>query len=162
VLPIKLKAFNAVMNKGISNLSFTTESESNNAGFEIERSSDGASFDSIGWLDGYGTTSYEKHYKFVDDKPLEGLNFYRLRQVDFDGRFEYSEVKSIQYEYNEISIYPNPVQDIINISGSTIGQIFQILDINHKIIKKGFISEESAIDVGELSDGLYLIQIRDL
>ncbi len=158
VLPIKLKSFNAVMSKSISNLSFTTASEINNAGFDIERSSDGVVFERIGWVNGHGSTTDEKHYSFTDPKPLLGINYYRLRQVDYDGRFVYSEVKSIKFESDEISIYPNPVKDLLNLSEINVGRNFQIVDLNHKIIKQGLISS-STIEISALANGLYFIKI---
>ena len=119
-LPIKLGPFAAKRNGLAIDLSWTTFSEASNAGFYAERSADGIAFTSFGFVpakaaDGNNATSL--FYLLTDTKPLEGINYYRLRQVDADGKTQYSPVVSITplKGKNNILVYPNPVADVLTI-----------------------------------------------
>lgn len=111
-LPVTLLSFNArVTGQGIS-LYWATSSEINNDRFEIERSVDGTDFQKIGEVPGNGDSREVINYDYVDNFPPLGRIYYRLRQVDIDGAFEYSKVLAIdndQYsESLEVMLYPNP------------------------------------------------------
>ncbi len=112
-VPVELTSFNASTNgDGNINLNWSTATETNNQGFEIERKSINNEFEKIGYVTGYGTTTEPKSYSFTDDKISTGKYSYRLRQIDFDGTFEYSneiEIEvSIPNEYFLRQNYPNP------------------------------------------------------
>jgi photosystem II stability/assembly factor-like uncharacterized protein len=95
-VPVELTSFSAsVVNDEII-LNWTTATELNNSGFDIERSYDNNQFDKIGFVPGFGTTTETKSYSFTIEKPVAGIQYYRLRQVDFDGTYEYS--NSIEVE----------------------------------------------------------------
>ncbi len=90
-LPVELTSFNAqVLSQGVR-LTWTTASEQNNAGFEVQRSNDQANWTVLGFVRGAGTTTEAQSYTFTDAQAI-GTVFYRLKQVDFDGQFEYSNV----------------------------------------------------------------------
>lgn len=157
ILPIKIKHIYVQSNYTFSRIIFTTASEVNNAGFDIERSADGISFEKIGWIDGNGNTSDEKHYTFTDTKPLVGMNYYRLRQIDFDGRFEYSHIVSVTFETDEVEIYPNPATDILFILGGKKDS-YMIYNLLGEIIKSFPISESTSLDIEDLNPGIYWIK----
>lgn len=90
---------------------WTTASEVNNDFFEIQRSADGHNFETIGLVDGTGSTSSYSNYNFTDAGPLQGLNYYRLRQNDYNGNFEYSEIVKVEVASVTYSVYPNPVKE---------------------------------------------------
>ena len=96
--PVELIYFEGRAEGNIALLSWETATELNNDRFEIEWSRDAASFVHIGEIDGNGTTDMLKRYMFVDNQPLSGINYYRLRQVDYDGQFEYSPIISVELE----------------------------------------------------------------
>ncbi|MCB9261362.1 MAG: T9SS type A sorting domain-containing protein [Flavobacteriales bacterium] len=98
-------------------LSWTTGSEENNSHFEIERSFDGYKFEkALPEVSGAGTTSQISKYDAFDFNLPVGVVYYRIKQVDFDGNFEYSEVQAVQfYGENEMVVYPNPASDAINV-----------------------------------------------
>lgn len=77
-------------------LTWETVTESNNDFFDVERSADGHTFASIGQVKGNGTSSTAQAYRFLDKNPRPGINYYRLRQVDYDDRAEYSDMVNIQ------------------------------------------------------------------
>ncbi|MFZ5518078.1 MAG: leucine-rich repeat domain-containing protein [Candidatus Zhuqueibacterota bacterium] len=91
-VPVELSAFNAHIQAGKIVLQWATESETNSFGFDIEKSRDGETFERIGFVQGQGTTSTPSRYEFIDQSVVAGANYYRLRQVDFDGQFEYSDI----------------------------------------------------------------------
>ncbi|WAC39615.1 hypothetical protein [Pedobacter sp. SL55] len=94
-LPVKLASFTAKANKqGTVSLAWSTASEQNNSHFEVTRSADGKSFAKIGQVQGNGNSSTTKNYSYVDASPVAGVNYYQLKQVDFDGTYELSGVVS--------------------------------------------------------------------
>jgi len=114
VIPVELTNFNANFVKDQNNvrLAWSTSSESNNYGFEIQRGSDGNHFDRIGFVKGRGTTSTFHTYYFFDSNPLFVKNYYRLKQIDFDGSAHYSNIisvfPSLPSNYKLSQNYPNP------------------------------------------------------
>jgi len=111
-LPVELVHFNAKTSESkLVKCEWTTASEVNNDFFEVQRSADGQNFETIGLVDGTGSTSSYSNYNFIDAMPLQGLNYYRLRQNDFDGNFEYSEIVKVEVASETYSVYPNPVKE---------------------------------------------------
>ncbi len=112
-LPVELITFEGAEEKGTIALYWATASEINNDYFEVQRSRDGVTFETIGTVSGHGTTNKIKEYQFSDTNPGLGDNFYRLKQVDFDGAFEYHETILVSNSYVlytlDAAIYPNPV-----------------------------------------------------
>lgn len=110
-LPVRLLHFEAKMKDQQAELGWLTAMEKDNAHFEVERSSDAVEFLSIGSVPGAGTTQEQTTYAFRDEHPLYGRSYYRLKQVDWDGIYEYSKVVSIENALpaSVIELYPNPV-----------------------------------------------------
>lgn len=111
--PVELSLFTAHLNANQVNLVWKTESESNNFGFDVERRMNSESkFKKIGFISGNGTTMEPQEYKFVDENIEKGTYYYRLKQIDFDAKFEYSStikiVVDIPEEYKLLQNYPNP------------------------------------------------------
>jgi N-acetylneuraminic acid mutarotase len=90
VIPVELTAFNARIDNGNVILNWQTATEINNSGFEIQRRSEGG-YSSIGFVEGFGTTTETQNYSFIDSRVNTGTYFYRLKQIDFDGTFAYSD-----------------------------------------------------------------------
>ncbi len=112
VVPVELTSFAATGTKNGMQLKWETATETNNLGFDIERSSDNSVFNKIGFVSGNGTTTQRSSYTFVDQSSVSGKQFYRLKQMDFNGKFEYSKVieanLSIPKEFSLSQNYPNP------------------------------------------------------
>ncbi len=110
--PIQLTAFTAYAERNYNLLKWTTETEENNAYFSIQRSADGQNFDEIGRVAGSGTTTATMNYEFTDNQPLNPLSYYRLQQVDFDGKSSFSDIISVTRKevdsFDIISFGPNP------------------------------------------------------
>jgi hypothetical protein len=112
VLPVELSSFSAERKAGLTTLTWTTVTELNNMGFEIQRSTDKVFFTTIGFRKGAGTITEEQLYSFTDELLTEGVIYYRLKQVDFDGSYKFSDVVEVSFniplEYSLGQNYPNP------------------------------------------------------
>jgi len=115
-LPIALTGFDVLCRGGPRELSWTTASESNNARFDVERSADGVRFVAIGTLPGAGNSASPRQYRYVDDEPVRGTVYYRLRQTDFDGRWSFGPLRAADCPVpGGITIFPNPYRDTFTI-----------------------------------------------
>jgi hypothetical protein len=111
IVPVELTSFTASVNERNVTLDWTTATETNNQGFEIERNS-GSGFENIGYVAGFGTSTEPHSYSFVDASLNEGTHSYRLKQLDFDGTFEYFDAIEVDITIPDVFAleqnYPNP------------------------------------------------------
>ncbi|MFT7080820.1 MAG: hypothetical protein ACJAZC_002372 [Cryomorphaceae bacterium] len=110
-LPIELISFTATVKDAFVEINWITATENHNDYFNVERSADGINFKSIGQVNGAGNSSQTLKYAIVDDTPLNGISYYRLRQTDYDGKLSYSELEAIVFDRRNgfnFKIYPNP------------------------------------------------------
>jgi hypothetical protein len=111
-VPVELTSFAASSNGAEVELSWTTATETNNQGFQVERLNEGGTFEQIGYVAGFGTTTEPKAYSFIDSKLEAGSYIYRLKQIDFNGSYEYSNEVNVDVtlplEYTLEQNYPNP------------------------------------------------------
>jgi hypothetical protein len=110
-LPIELISFTATVKDAFVEINWITATENHNDYFNVERSADGINFKSIGQVNGAGNSSQTLKYAIVDDTPLNGISYYRLRQTDYDGKSSYSELEAIVFDRRNgfnFKIYPNP------------------------------------------------------
>jgi hypothetical protein len=173
--PVKLVSLKASkVNEGVL-VSWTTASELNNRGFNVERSIDGKTFEYVGFVKGAGNSSVTNNYTLedVDAFTKAGVNklYYRLKQMDNDGKFEYSQVVTVENDNNlstEIVTYPNPFSDKLSIAikGVKAGNAnIQVMDISGRLI----MSFDRAIEDGSqtitleglsgLSQGVYFVRV---
>lgn len=136
VLPVVLTSFNAhpVNQEQDIQLTWVTASEINNDYFEVQRSIDGSKFNVIGIVGGNGTTNNRSTYSYLDVDPPSNAIFYRLRQVDFDGQFEYSAIISTNVyskSNGTLHIYPNPAKSRLNIYSSITSDEFTTMIIRN-------------------------------
>ena len=112
-LPVELLTFDIEVERNGFLLSWSTANEINNAGFEVERSEDGRDFEPIAWVDGYGDSNQERNYLFKDENVRKGqVYYYRLKQVDYNGHFEYFNVLNAALPSDNTTVgefFPNPV-----------------------------------------------------
>lgn len=112
-LPIELISFSATATvNGYVELLWSTAAEINNDFYTIERSQNGLEFEIAGQVKGSGTSTKVLNYNFIDDNPLPGISYYRLKQTDFDGQYEYFKLVTINLNSQStanLSIYPNPI-----------------------------------------------------
>jgi hypothetical protein len=168
-LPVELLFFNAIANDKTVNLNWETASEINNDYFIVERSANGREYEAIGHVNGNGNSSEINKYVFSDDQPYLGLSYYRLKQVDYDGAFEYSNIESVMInsiaKLNVSSILdPDFAASLLieNPNGSDL--IISIFDMSGKSIysEKIIGSDQSfklQITKTNLKPGMYIFKV---
>lgn len=145
---------------------WSTYSEENNRGFIIQRSLNGVDFDSIGFRESTALTGNGASYSFTDLYPLSGKNYYRLQQIDFNNRVQFSTVAIVQLQKNNaLRIYPNPVGNMLNIYlGEDISNAqLRIINGNGQVVKRSSVSGSGHVDIGvnELRKGVYSVEINN-
>ena len=118
LLPVELISFSAQAVEQSVVLDWVTSVELNNEGFAVERSGDGVSWTQLAFVAGQGTSSEVNTYNYIDLSPLSGTNYYRLKQLDFDGQWEYSDLRSIDFiasAQHKIQLFPNPASESVTV-----------------------------------------------
>lgn len=169
ILPVGITNFSGQHNGAVNLLQWSTASEQNSDYFSVERSEDGNRYSPIGTVAAAGFSNVIKQYNFNDVQPAPGIQYYRLRMVDKDGKFTYSKVVLVNAGNSvAIELYPNPAPDkvslIINNSITGNGSI-NVFDINGRLIKQEmFIKQDklfkTAIDLKSQRSGTYLVEIK--
>jgi len=169
-LPIKLVYFKAKPSKeGSVKLEWQTASEINNHFFTVERSLNVLDWETVSTKDGAGFSSSILNYSAVDSTPFSGLSYYRLKQTDYDGKFEYSAIEVVNLKTtrtNNIYIYPNPTNHSIAIQGNPeeLSEIKVInglgQDITNLISTSYSNSSSLLIDLSNLANGVYFVKTK--
>ncbi len=172
-LPVELGRFEGFVDGCNVNLEWETLSEKNNEKFQVEYSSDGEKFDVLGVVYGAGTTADVQIYSFLHRNVVSDFNYYRLRQVDFDGTFEYSDVITIQTECFKdggvSAVFPNPTIDgLINISYNNVGgtkATIKVMNVLGRVVlnqEVELVEDRNVIDLNLsfLTSGHYIILIE--
>jgi len=158
VLPLKLIVFNAQKQNSTVRLTWQTENESGLAGFDVERSGDGSSFTRITGVpatNGFSVNNYSAN----DNRPLHGMNYYRLKMTDRDGTTSYSYVQKVDFSKKySVSILPNPAQDYIIITGADAFSKIQIIDVTGKIVKQMNKAANNRYPLSGLTKGIYYVR----
>jgi hypothetical protein len=173
--PVKLTSFTATAKAADAFLNWTTASEINNKGFDVERSVDGRTFESIGFVKGAGNSTRMLNYSLTDAKAFTKTSstvlYYRLKQVDFDGTFAYSNVVKVNsnaQKANALSVYPNPFNNAYNVSfdAANAGMVeLKMVDIQGKVVAEysaPAIKGENKISLDNLSNvsaGVYFVKV---
>ncbi len=173
-LPATITSFKGEKRGSINQLSWTTSTEVNNSGFELQRSADGVNFTAIGFIKSKadnGTSNQVLNYIFNDERPLSSVGYYRLKQIDKDGKYNYSQVVVLKSDrkgdFIVGNIYPNPVSSILNVSiESTKNAKVEIVIVNTLGMK---VHQQSAnlvtgqniqtMNINRLAAGLYHVQM---
>lgn len=168
-LPISLLSFSGEAQGHHINLSWSTATEINNDYMVVERSADGINFSEIGRVNGAGT-SYDVHrYHFTDAAPVNGLNYYRLRQVDIDGVGSYHKIISVEMDALrpgiQVKAYPNPTSDFLSLSWDSHAEptLIRVFDMTgkeqmHRVTAAGL--TQYSLPVSQLSNGTYVLQVQ--
>lgn len=151
---LKLASFSVNTQTDRALLKWKTATEINNAGFEIQRSVDGRRWEAIGWQMGQGTMFNECNYEHLDNHPHDGTNYYRIKQVDFDGISHYTPILSLLVDRAEtVEFYPNPTTDKLIIRGCDLSWV-RITDQAGRVVREMPLSGPE-VDVSELRPGIY-------
>jgi uncharacterized membrane protein len=170
-VPVELISFTASANNSIVNLNWSTATELNNSGFEIQRKNAKSEWVSIGFIKGLGTTTTQNNYSYTDQNPIVGNNVYRLKQVDYDGTFDYSqevEVELILSEYVLQQNYPNPFNPATTINFNIPQEDFVNVTIFNSLGEKVATLLDGVISAGthsltfnanSFASGLYILKM---
>ena len=172
-LPVELTSFTAAANKDNVVLNWNTKTEVNNRGFEVERKSADGHFTTIGFVNGNGTSTEQHNYSFTDSKLAQGNYSYRLKQLDFNGNYEYSSVVETEVttpaNYSLSQNYPNPFNPstVISFNVPTSGNVklavYNILGQEVSTIVNGY-KEAGTYNVSfnakNLNSGVYFYKLE--
>lgn len=161
-LPVTLLDFTATKADKIVRLDWATGSESANHFFAIERSSDGIRWQEIGRVDGQGDASQTTTYTFPDEKPIKGLNYYRLRQNDFGGASTYSSVRTVEFAApSSIEVFPNPATSWFDVTTSLdLTQVHLLNALGQNVTKACIVTQNHRgfrFQTNNLESGVYYL-----
>lgn len=169
MLPITLNTFTGKLSARNIILEWQTSTELNNDYMAIERSADGKQFQEIGRVNGAGTTNTPQQYSFTDRAPFLGANYYRLRQVDYDGKTTFHDVITVNYQIEDIKIRltPNPTTDQMVVQLAQVAE--KSLDIvlynmyGQSILNYSLSAGQSQfeLDLSRLASGQYILELSD-
>lgn len=161
LLPIELAKFEAKNFDADAEIKWVTASESNNDYFELEHSTDGILYTQLTSIQGAGFSNVPISYQFRHKNIPGGDNFYRLKQIDFDGSHTYSEIAHIHRTSNSpIEVFPNPAVDYLYFSSAVGESNVQIFDIHGHLVRETSI-QNNELEVSKLNSGMYLIRVGD-
>jgi hypothetical protein len=164
IMPVRFGIFTAVKERDRNILKWTTHLEQNNEGFEVQRAIGGKDFHPIGFVSGHGNSHNELQYEFIDPNPERDINLYRLKQMDFDGQYEYSHVVAVRSDSKgKIIILNNVCTHTLNLllpDDASEAMHLEILTSSGQAIRKQYLKEqkELSIDVSDLPEGMYFIK----
>jgi hypothetical protein len=167
-LPVELTGFEARKAQNNVELNWNTESEAGNKGFEIQRSANSDNWETIGFVQGNGDTQVKQAYGFFDRQPYSGANYYRLKQIDFDGKYTLFNIVSVHMPEQGASVcfFPNPAADHASCSirtdyeGAVNMRLYNA--IGRVVLEKQISADGPAREDLELSDlpaGLYVTEV---
>ncbi|MBI1182950.1 T9SS type A sorting domain-containing protein [bacterium] len=161
-LPVQYAYFTAEWQNQVAQLNWATASEINCDYYEIERSENGLQWQIIGRVQGSGNTINTVYYNYVDENPAQGNNYYRLKQVDFDGAFHYSKTVVLYRDATAqpLSLYPNPVVDVVFFSRELQQATVAVYTLNGVLIKETIVSG-NRMDMSSLPAGKYMIVVSE-
>lgn len=158
MLPVTWLGFEAeALPKGHSRLNWSTATESNNKGFEIQYAADGRSFETIAFVAGEGTTTAPQRYQYTDTAPRIGKAYYRLQQVDYDGTTTYSAIVSVEHQpaNGAFALYPNPATDWLQLPRGLQGTLTLRTATGKTVLTAALNGAPRQFDVSDLAAGLY-------
>ena len=166
-LPVELASFSAEARGPVAHLAWTTASEKNNAGFDVEASADGRTFRRLGWVAGQGSSSTAHTYQFDDGTLATAagpLVYYRLRQLDADGTATFSPVHTVAVPAGrtaQLQLWPNPAHGTVTVGGLAPGQPVQLLDLTGRVVLQAVQPADGtlllALPAG-LTPGMYVVR----
>jgi hypothetical protein len=170
VLPLELVSFTATKSKNSGILSWKTASEKNVSHFEVERSRDGSTFKAIGTVKAVGNSVDEQKYTLTDDATWSGINYYRLKAVDIDGKFKYSVVQTLLFSKPiTAKAFPNPTKDELSVEidvDRNAGEVFIELynAVGKQVYQKKIQADKDnlnlTVPMSDLPVGAYLIRLK--
>lgn len=164
-LPITLLNFTATKQGKVVDLNWQTSTESNSSHFDVQFSKDGIDWTSIGTVKAAGNSTSTQSYSLVHQKPVNSINYYRLKQVDINAKYEYSLTRTVSFKgNNSLTLMPNPTTDRVFITSNTPGNL-QTVSIYSNDGKQIYTTTNfrlgNSIDLSRYASGVYMLKIVD-
>lgn len=168
-LPVELLSFTAVKSGNDALLDWSTATELNNNYFDVQHSTNGEEFLNVGRVySKNGNSTNLQTYKFLHENPGKGISYYRLKQVDFDGSYEFSDIRSVVFGGpGNLIVYPNPTTQMLNVQmpeDMDQGSVIEVVNPAGQIVKSmanvDVTNAVFTLDVSDLAGGIYFIQVR--
>ena len=161
-LPLRFLSFTAQKENSKVDLKWITDNEINTSHFVVERSFAGALFNSIGIVTSANTSGLQE-YDFIDQSPENGINLYRIKQIDINGNYKYSEVRTVYFSNGSlVKVYPTITSTSITIYGLASDMSFNLFDMNGRSLIQGSFSIGSKeLNISNYSKGLYLLKVAN-
>jgi hypothetical protein len=162
-LPVILSKFSGKAVDRNINLSWETASEQENDFFQVQKSADLKSWEAVGEVKGKGTIEAKTEYNFVDEMPQTGMtHYYRLKQVDFNGKYEYSKSIAVKMNSNPmLQVFPNPTTEFVQVTGIETPTTLQLIDSKGLVVEERHIDKNERLEVKNRNSGIYFIRIFD-
>jgi hypothetical protein len=166
VLPVTFSSFTAQKSEKAVKLSWTTEQENNSSHFDIERSADGRTWESIASVAAAGNSSSHLSYIAYDNLPLNGTGYYRVKQFDKDGRFQVSVVRNVHFDLGyAVGVAPNPAAGFAIITLNNFSSTSSLLQLfnaaGNVVLTENANQPSNKINTAGLARGLYYIKITN-
>ncbi|MDI1354836.1 MAG: T9SS type A sorting domain-containing protein [bacterium] len=163
-LPISLSSFTAKLLDNQVKLDWITETETNNDFFTVERSKDCINFEVLAVLEGAGTSNSRNYYSASDTKPFFGIDYYRLKQTDYDGSSKYHKIVAVKFEkmLETLLVYPNPAKGLVSLQMSDNGSAVSLTEVFNSLGQKVYSVKgfESGIDLSGQPAGIYYLNVH--
>jgi hypothetical protein len=163
ILPVVLSDFSARLVNNRTELNWTTDQENNSARFEVERSTDGTNWITIATVAAKGTSTTQSKYAAIDRSPAAGTNYYRLKMVDLDNRYDFSAVKSVHgIAVAKVRVYPNPAISSVNISLPASATAVRLVNTAGQVLqeRRGVTGNSTlSLEVSSYTAGTYMVQV---
>jgi hypothetical protein len=164
-LPVKLLSFKGFLNENKVDLIWKTATEINNDYFTLQKSKDGITFEDVMIIKGAGNSAVVQTYTATDYEPYKGITYFRLKQTDYDEKFEYSTIIAVHVDIDDynISVFPNPAVNIINITWPASEEVVQVRltdSQNKTVYEASETGYNSVLDVSTMPEGIYVLAIQ--
>ncbi|MEO0403604.1 MAG: T9SS type A sorting domain-containing protein, partial [Bacteroidota bacterium] len=139
----------------------STATEVNNHFFTVQRTVDGDYWEDIGTVQGAGTTQQEQHYEFFDLDPLYGVSYYRIKQTDFNGDFDYSQKRAVERAHPlQITAFPNPSDGTFRLNGIGEGGYVVVYDSRGALVQS-VLTDANELILNNPARGCYIAEVRN-
>ncbi|MCE7044637.1 T9SS type A sorting domain-containing protein [Dyadobacter sp. CY312] len=163
-LPVKLTGFDAKKEGTMAHLTWATTEEVNSDFFEIQHSSDGKNWKVVTQVKSHGESKELNRYNYTHTNPVAGINYYRLKMVDQDATFSYSRIESISFEQGLVHVYPNPVDNVLFVTGIESKNV-KWISIHNNLGQTLYAASSvspTGINISKLATGIYTVRITEI
>ena len=159
-LPVQLAIFRVRAVEQGNQLMWSTDSESNNEGFDLQKSIDGSNWTTFAFVPGAGNSTVAQEYRYTDTEYRAGKTYYRLKQLDFDGYYQYSQIIAIQNfsGHQQVEISPNPVRDLLKIVNGQ-GRLTLYSSSGVKLQEWQIADPQTSLDLSRFASGCYILHL---